>query len=63
MDTYKYMYKIVEGCMESRIDSQALLEVMALWNRFLRRKVHLIACGGTAMTLLQVKPSTKGDIL
>lgn len=32
---------------------------MALWNRFLKRKVHLIACGGTAMTLLDVKPSTK----
>lgn len=29
------------------------------WNRFLKRKVHLIACGGTAMTLLGVKPSTK----
>lgn len=32
---------------------------MEQWNRFLRRKVHLVACGGTALTLLQVKPSTK----
>src|SRR3972149_6719293 len=45
--------------MEYRIDKQALLDVMEQWNRFLKRKVHLIACGGTAMTLLNVKPSTK----
>ena len=32
---------------------------MMEWNHFLKRKVHLIACGGTAMTLLGVKPSTK----
>jgi hypothetical protein len=32
---------------------------MKEWNRFLKRKVHLISCGGTAMTLLGVKPSTK----
>lgn len=32
---------------------------MEQWNRFLRKKVHLIACGGTAMTLLGVKDSTK----
>jgi len=32
---------------------------MGEWNRFLRRKVQLIACGGTAMTLIGVKPSTK----
>lgn len=45
--------------MEYRIDKQALLDTMEQWNRFLKRKVHLIACGGTAMTLLQVKSSTK----
>ncbi|CAB1061358.1 hypothetical protein D1BOALGB6SA_6131 [Olavius sp. associated proteobacterium Delta 1] len=27
--------------------------------KFLKRKVHLIACGGTAMTLIGVKASTK----
>ena len=32
---------------------------MGEWNRFLRRKVQLIACGGTAMILIGVKPSTK----
>jgi hypothetical protein len=45
--------------MEYRINKQDLLEIMEQWNRFLRRKVHLIACGGTAMTLLDVKHSTK----
>jgi hypothetical protein len=45
--------------MEYRIDKNLLLGIMEEWNRFLKRKVHLIACGGTAMTLLGVKPSTK----
>ncbi|MFO7963074.1 MAG: hypothetical protein R6U50_04050 [Desulfobacterales bacterium] len=36
-----------------------MIEIMMQWNRFLKRKVHLVACGGTALTLLQVKPSTK----
>ncbi len=45
--------------MEYRLNKQALLEILEQWNRFLRRKVHLIACGGTAMTLMDVKPSTK----
>ena len=45
--------------MEYRINKQALLDVMEQWNRFLRKKVHFVACGGTAMTLLQVKISTK----
>jgi hypothetical protein len=45
--------------MEDRLNKNQLLEIMEEWNRVLRRKVHLIACGGTAMTLLGVKPSTK----
>jgi len=45
--------------MEYRIDKQSMLDVMEQWNNFLKRKIHLIACGGTAMTLLNVKPSTK----
>jgi hypothetical protein len=51
------MYRKVQ--MEYRLDKSLLLEIMEEWNRFLRRKVHLIACGGTAMTLLGIKPSTK----
>jgi hypothetical protein len=45
--------------MEYRLDKNRLLDVLGEWNRFLKRKVHLIACGGTAMTLIGVKPSTK----
>jgi len=45
--------------MEYRLDKDRLLDILGEWNRFLKRKVHLIACGGTAMTLLGVKPSTK----
>ena len=45
--------------MEYRLGKEQLLNIMVEWNRFLKRRVHLIACGGTAMTLLGVKPSTK----
>jgi hypothetical protein len=45
--------------MEYRIDKQGLLDRISAWDTFLKRKVHLIACGGTALTLLDVKPSTK----
>lgn len=45
--------------MEYRIDKQGLLDSISAWDSFLKRKVHLIACGGTAMTLLGVKSSTK----
>lgn len=45
--------------MEYRIDKQGLLNIISAWDAFLKRKVYLIACGGTALTLLGVKPSTK----
>lgn len=45
--------------MEYRINKQGLLDRLIIWDGFLRRTVHLIACGGTAMTLLGVKESTK----
>ena len=45
--------------MDYRLDKNRLMEIMGEWNRFLKRKVDLIACGGTAMTLMGVKPSTK----
>lgn len=44
---------------EYRLDKDELLDNLRAWNRVLRRKVQLIACGGTAMTLLGVKASTK----
>ncbi len=45
--------------MKYRIDKQGLLDRISVWDDFLKRKVHLIACGGTAMTLLGIKASTK----
>jgi hypothetical protein len=45
--------------MEYRLDKHELLEILRNWDRFLKRRVHLIACGGTAMTLWGVKASTK----
>ncbi|MBN2419649.1 MAG: hypothetical protein JXL81_09715 [Deltaproteobacteria bacterium] len=45
--------------MEYRLDKNHLLSILQEWNRFLKRKVHIIACGGTAMTLTGAKSSTK----
>lgn len=45
--------------MDYRLDKDRLLDILGQWNYFLKRKVHLIACGGSAMTLIGVKPSTK----
>lgn len=45
--------------MEYRLNKDTLLDVLGQWNMFIKRKVHLLACGGTALTLLGVKPSTK----
>ena len=45
--------------MNYRLDKKGLLDTIGEWDGFLGRKVHLVACGGTALTLLGVKPSTK----
>jgi len=45
--------------VDYRLNNQTLLAELGQWNNFLKRKVHLIACGGTALTLLGVKDSTK----
>jgi len=45
--------------MDYRITKEELLDELSGWNTFLKRKVHLIACGGTALTLLNIEPSTK----
>ena len=45
--------------MDYRIDKEGLLNRLAAWDSFLKREVNLIACGGTALTLLGIKPSTK----
>jgi hypothetical protein len=45
--------------MNGRINKSGLMTELSVWNSFLKRKVRLIACGGTAMTLMGIKPSTK----
>ena len=45
--------------MDYRLGTDELVDALKGCNRFLKRKIHLIACGGTAMTLAGVKPSTK----
>ncbi|MFH0887817.1 MAG: DUF6036 family nucleotidyltransferase [Planctomycetota bacterium] len=45
--------------MNYRIDKEGLFIRLGIWNGFLKRRVHLIACGGTALTLQNIKPSTK----
>ena len=45
--------------MITRIDRAELLDTLSQWDRYLKRKVHCIACGGTALTLINVKESTK----
>lgn len=45
--------------MNDRANKEVLLARLADWDSFLRKRVRLIACGGTALTLLNIKPSTK----
>lgn len=45
--------------MDYRIDIQGLMDIFSVWDGFLKKRVRLIACGGTALTLLGIKPSTK----
>jgi len=45
--------------MEYGLNKDRLIDILKDWNHFLKRKVYLIACGGTAMTLVGVKISTK----
>jgi len=44
--------------MQYRLNKDYLLNVLRSWDGFLKKRVQLIACGGTAMTLLGVKDST-----
>jgi len=45
--------------MEYRIGREGLFERLGAWDGFLKRKIHLIAFGGTALTIAGIKPSTK----
>ena len=45
--------------MQDGINKETLLNTLSAWNSYLHKKVYLIACGGTALTLVNVKASTK----
>ena len=45
--------------MNYRANKEFLLARLADWDSFLKKRVRLIACEGTALTLLNIKPSTK----
>lgn len=41
------------------VSANKLWDILEAWDTYLRSNVHLIACGGTALTLQNIKPSTK----
>ncbi len=45
---------------EYRVNADELIQTLMVWDELIpgREKIHLIACGGTALTLLGYKPST-----
>jgi len=45
--------------MKYRVDKESLFNVIRGWDAFLKKRIYLIACGGTALTLLGIKASTK----
>jgi hypothetical protein len=38
-----------------RIDSEHLIQTLDNWDRLMRFRVRLIACGGSALTLMGIK--------
>lgn len=42
-----------------RLDKQSLWTILQGWDAYLPRKVHVVACGGTALTIQDLKESTK----
>ena len=42
-----------------RLSANDLLDTLDNWNSLMNFRVSLIACGGTALTLLKIKDSTK----
>ena len=42
-----------------RITASELLQTIENWEHLIDFKVNLIGCGGTALTLLEIKDSTK----
>ena len=47
------------GSKEYRISGIDLLDTLENWDSLMNFRVRMIACGGTALTLLNIKESTK----
>lgn len=45
--------------MDYRLDKNRLLNILSAWDGHLNKRVRLVACGGTALTLMDIKESTK----
>ncbi|MFA4987572.1 MAG: DUF6036 family nucleotidyltransferase [Candidatus Brocadiia bacterium] len=45
--------------MEYRLDKTGLWDILEGWSPYATRKIRLVACGGTALTIQDLKPSTK----
>ncbi len=45
--------------MEYRINKQKLWDTLEGWDRYIPGRLRLVACGGTALTVQDLKPSTK----
>jgi hypothetical protein len=39
-----------------RINKAELWDILELWDEFSPRKIRLVACGGTALTIQDLKP-------
>ena len=45
--------------IQYRLSANSLLDTLDNWNSLMNFRVHLIACGGTALTLFKIKDSTR----
>ncbi len=45
--------------MEYRLTRQQLWDILEGWDKYVPGKTRLVACGGTALTVQSIKPSTK----
>lgn len=46
-------------CMNIRIDKAGLWNILEGWSEYVRPRIRLVACGGTALTIQDLKSSTK----
>lgn len=42
-----------------RLNKEQLWKILEAWDTYVPGKIHLVACGGTALTIQDIKPSTK----